>query len=272
MKSRLLCRLSVVFACLLAVSASADTPRDLRDLVGEKAKKADPQLQRRGYIHIESEKTGSHNSYAMWWSPSMSTCVSVDYEHGRVDDIRRYPPMDCNQHGYFSDDDDDDSKAAALAVGAAALIGVLAVSHNSRHHDDDTHYDDQYSEEEFERGYRDGLYNHSYDNFNDTQSYSKGYQSGNRQRDHNSAYRHQNSHYDNGYRREADFSDLVGARASSADDGLQDLGFVNVDTIKSSNASYTYWYNGYTGQCLQMMTTNGRAEDIRDMGEYPQCR
>ena len=146
------------------------------------------------------------------------------------------------------------------------------MTHNSEHHDDETHYDDRHDEEEFERGHRDGLYNHSFNNYNRTDTYIQGYNSGVDQREHDSAYRQQTTHYDNGYRRKVDFSDLVGARASSADNELQSRGFTNVDAIKSGSASYTYWYNGYTGQCLQVTTANGRAEDISDIGHHPQCR
>jgi len=271
MKSKLLSGASIILACLFSLTVSASTPADVRDLVGEKAKNADPKLQRRGYVHIESQKTGSHNSYGMWWSPSARTCLTVGYEHGRVDTIHTAPPIDCNQHGYF-DGDDDDVNAAAVAVGAAALIGVLAASHKSHHHESNTHESDQQNEEEFERGYRDGLYNNSFDDYRDTQAYVNGYRSGVDQRQHNASYRYQDDRYDHGYQREVEFTDLVGTRGSSADKELASRGFRDVDTIKSNNAAYTYWYNGHTGQCLQMMVVDGRDDDIRDVGHHPQCR
>jgi hypothetical protein len=273
MFSRKIAGALIVCSCLFSAIVSADMPSDVRDLVGEKAKNADPRLQQRGYVHIDSTRTGSNNSYGMWWKPSSSTCINVGYEHGRVEGIRIAPAIDCNQHDYFSSGGDDSgSNAAAIAIGAAALIGVLAMSHNSEHHDDQTHYGDRHNEEEFERGHRDGLYNHSFNNYNGTDAYVKGYNSGAAQREHASAYRYQTSHFDNGYSRKMEFSDLVGARASSADSELQSRGFVDVDGIKSNNASYTYWYNGRTGQCLQMTTIDGRAADIIDIGHHPQCR
>jgi hypothetical protein len=273
MFSRVVSSAFILGAFIFSAGVSADVPGDVRDLVGKKARNADPRLQQRGYVHINSQKTGGHNSYGMWWQPSSRTCLNVGYEHGRVESIRTAPPVDCNQHDYYSSSgDDDDSSGAALAIGAVALLGVLAMSHDSEHHEDQAHYDDRYNEEEFERGHRDGLYNHSFSNYNNTDAYGQGYRSGADQREHNSSYRYQTNHYDNGYRQKVDFSDLQGARASSADSELQNRGFVNVDGAKSDSASYTYWYNGYTGQCLQMMTVNGRAEDIRDIGHHPQCR
>jgi hypothetical protein len=185
--------------------------------------------------------------------------------------------MDCNQSSYhtsYNDEADDDDNAAgvAIAVGAAAVIGALVASHKSHHHDDGEHSSDEVSEQEFERGHRDGLYNKSYNNFNGSTDYSQGYQSGVEQRDHEASYRYHSGHNDNGYRQKEEFTDLNGARASSADSELQQRGFINVDGFKEANTSYTIWYNGSTSQCLQMTVSDGKALDVRDIGQNPNCR
>ncbi len=275
MNSKILSVALIVAACLFATAVSASTPRDLNDLVGEKASHADPQIQRRGYVHIDTQRGGKNNSWGMWWSPSHRECATVAYEHGRVKAITSSPPADCNQDAYhtsYSDNDEDNAAGAALAIGAVALIAALSSSHKSHNHDDGQHYSDQDSEQEFERGYRDGLHNHHYDNFNGASSYSDGYNSGVEQRDHNTSYREHSGRNDRGYRQTVSYSDLEGARASSADNELENRGFRNVDGFKVASTSYTIWYNGSTSQCLQMTVADGKALDISEIGQHPTCR
>lgn len=260
----------IVAACLFSLTVSA-APRDVQDLMGKQAKRADPQLQSRGYVHIQSQKAGSHLTYGMWWSPSKRECLTVKYQHGKITAITESPAMDCNQQKHHTSHDDDNAATAAAVVGIAALAGAIAMSHKSHHHDDDTHNNDDSYEVDFERGHRDGLHSRTYDNHNRTDAYRDGYQSGVEQRDHDTSYREHSGRYDRGYRQQAEFSDLNGARGSSADDALGNRGFRNVDGSKSGNASYSYWYNGYTGQCLQMVVANGRVDDIRDIGSHPNC-
>jgi hypothetical protein len=277
MNSRILSGALIVLCCLFSAAVSADIPRGLEDLVGEKASKGDPKMQRRGYVHIETQRGGSHNSWGMWWNPTHKECATVAYEHGRIKSIVSSPPIDCNQNSYHTsygnnDRDDDSNAGAALAVGAAALIGALVVSHKSHHHDEDQHYTDQVNEGDFERGYRDGLYNKSYDNFNSSGAYRQGYQSGVDQREHDASYRYHNGSNKHAYRQQAKFTDLNGARGAGADSALRERGFRDVDGFKEGSAAYTIWYNGSTSQCLQMMVSNGRVEDIRDIGQHPGCR
>ena len=266
-------RTLVIATFLLSSVASASVPRDIEDQVGRKARNADPALQRHGYVHIETQKSGNHSSYGQWWNPSRRQCLTVHYEHGRVKHISEAPAFDCNQQSHhLAHDDDDDTKKVALAIGAAALVGAIAMSHKSHHHDDDKHYDNDSNELEFERGHRDAVHNHSYDNYNDTHAYTDCYNSGVEQRDHDTSYRHHSGRYDRGYGTGAKYSDLDGARASSADSSLSDRGFRNVDGFKEGTAAYTIWYNRFSGQCLQMTVADGRVEDISDIGSHPGCR
>ena len=84
-------------------------------------------------------------------------------------------------------------KAAVNSDGIATIVPEL-------HHENQTHSSDQASEEAFERGCRDGLHNHSYDNFNGSAAYLEGYQSGVEQRDHDTSHRYHSGRNDNGYR------------------------------------------------------------------------
>lgn len=271
MNNRAFSSVLIVAACLFSLAVSA-APRDVQDLMGKQAKHADPQFQSRGYVHIQSQKGGSHLTYGNWWSPSKRECLTVKYQHGKITAITESPYVDCNQQKHHASGGDDKAATAAAVIGVAALAGAIAMSHKSHHHDDGTHNTDDSYEVDFERGHRDGLHSRTYDNYDQTDAYRNGYQSGVEQRDHDTSYREHSGRYDRGYRQQAKYSDLHGIRASSADSALRDRGFRDVDAFKTDNTAYTYWYSRDTGQCLQMTVADGRVEDIRDIGTHPNCR
>jgi hypothetical protein len=174
--------------------------------------------------------------------------------------------------------DEDEAIAAIVAVGAAALIGALASSdHNSHHRENNQHYSDNYEEQEFERGHRDGLYAHHFDDHNRTEAYRPGYQSGVEQRTHNSSYRDHSGRYSTGYQAAHPHGNLAGLNNSSvtnANRRLNDWGFREVDQFGDANTGYGIWYNRSTGQCVQQTIDQRgrRTVDVRDIGHHPACR
>jgi hypothetical protein len=271
MKQRLVQGMMICAICLVALAASANTPKDVRDLVGVKAGSGERELESRGFVHITTHKD-SAGAWGYWWNSSRRECISVATRNGRYDTITTSPSSDCNQYSSSGDKDNNGAAKAAIAIGAVALIGALAASHKSKHHDSGSHSNDNNSEQEFERGHNDGLYNHHYDNYNNSDAYSDGYDSGVEQRDHDTSYRHHSDRHDRGYQKQVSFDDLDGAKASSADDALNDRGFRNVDSFKEANSAYTIWYNRNSGQCLQMTVGNGRVVDISNIGYNAACR
>ena len=130
MKTQIFLRVSVIAVCLFSSVVSASVPGDVEDLVGKRARNADPALQRHGYVHIETQKSGNHTSYGHWWSYSRKQCLEVQYGHGKVRSIRDVSTYDCNQRPHHLEHEDSDTaKSAAIAVGAAALIGAIAIAH-----------------------------------------------------------------------------------------------------------------------------------------------
>ena len=113
---------------ILFVSASAMTygqnpSRDLQDIVGEKGSYAEMDLEKRGYVHIKTDKT-RYDVYSYWWNPYNKKCVSYHLSDGRVRSIVDVPAADCNQsssshhggeHGYARTDD-----IVGLSVDSAA--------------------------------------------------------------------------------------------------------------------------------------------------------
>ena len=263
----------LLVAFILPASAVAQTPSDLRDLVDIRASSGESEMESRGYVHIQTQKSDDR-SYSYWWNSSRDECVSVATMDGRFHSITESPSSDCNQHHH---DGGGEAVGAAVAIGAAALLvgAIAASSHKSHHHENNTHHEDSDYERDFERGHNDGLYNHSYDNHNDTAGYIAGYNSGVEQRDHNTSHRHHSGRHDRGYERSISNSQLDGlrdARASSADDELSGWGFSSVDRMTSGDTVYLIWYSRARGQCLQETMADGRVVSVDDIGSHPACR
>ena len=270
----------ILSACVFAATVSADMPRDIRDLVDARASSGSMELERRGYVHISSQK-GADRGYGNWWNPSSRTCVTVETVNGRFASIWSAPDVDCNQsrHGvehHGAHEEQDGADAAAAVVGAAAILGAIALAHKSHHHDDNQHRNDHGYENEFERGHNDGLYNHHYDNYNNSQAYSDGYRSGIEQRDHDTSYRQHSGRYDRGYQpvgvRGNELAELSGLGRRNAHSKLRDWGFTRVDTMESGRTEYFIFYRRASGQCVQLTEADGRVLDARGIGHHPACR
>ena len=119
----------------------------------------------------------------------------------------------------------------ALAIGAgAAILGALLSSKS--HHRDNDEDDRGENREQFDAGYRDGLYNYPYHNNSRNDSYARGYSAGVDER----------------------------------------RGFEQVDNFTSGNTRYSIQWNDDTRQCLQMTIADGHIYDIRDIQTHPECR
>lgn len=261
-------------ALLCSTGASAATPGNVQNLVGSRASGGESDLRSRGYVHIQTQK-GVDRSYSMWWNPKTEVCITVATMDGRYNSITTSPAMDCNQeHVSSSNSSDDNAAAAALIIGAAAVIGAVALEHKSHHHENKSHSGNHSYEAQFERGHLDGLYNHSFDNRENSQAYLDGYYSGVEQRNHDTSYRYHSGRHGGGYgaAQTTEFSELNGRSVSNAHDKLKNWGFRKVDTLERGSTEYTLWYRRSSGQCLQATEANGRTVDVRDIRRSPACR
>ncbi|HEU0004494.1 MAG TPA: hypothetical protein VFS12_00770 [Terriglobia bacterium] len=256
----------LILGLLMAVVASAQANR-LQDLVGARAGQAEGDLESRGYVQTHaSSKDGS--SYGYWWSRDAKKCVVVRTADGRYASITDTTNADCNQKEPGSGMSTGAKVGIAAGAGAAAAIGAAILVHKSHHHDDEKHYEDTNREGEYERGYRDGLYNSAYHNYSRSDDYAGGYEAGVAERRRQTSY----STGRGGYRPHVNFSDLVGARASSGESEMESRGFRNVDGFKTGTTSYTIWYNNRTRQCIQVATADGRYDSVTDIETHPKCR
>ncbi|WP_380878170.1 hypothetical protein [Sphingomonas sp. DBB INV C78] len=85
-------------AGLLVAPASAQTPPDIKDLLGARAAGGETQMQARGYTNVGGQ-TGDDRVWTYWWNPSTRTCVTVATVQGRYDSITVSPAPDCQRQG-----------------------------------------------------------------------------------------------------------------------------------------------------------------------------
>lgn len=182
-------RFSRAIACLLtgalilpSANVWAGPADDLRDLIGAKGAGGESDLESRGYTHIDTDKS-VNSSYGYWWSNAKRSCIRVTTRDGRYQALADVDPSDCGQ----TKKESGMSDGAKVAVGAAALLGVAALVHKS-HHRDDRNFNEQQTAD-FERGYRDGLYNNSFNSRGGSGEYNDGYNKGVTERSQQSSYR-----------------------------------------------------------------------------------
>lgn len=163
--------------------ALAQASNELKDLIGAKGAGGEAELERRGYTHIDTSKS-NNAAYGYWWNNQKSSCIRVTTRDGRYQALIDVDAADCGQ----TKKESGVSDGAKVAVGAAALLGIAALLHKS-HDRDDRNYNEQQTAD-FERGYRDGLYNNSFNNRGGSGEYRDGYNRGVGERGQQSGYRH----------------------------------------------------------------------------------
>lgn len=241
--------------------AVAAPPGSVRDLVGARAAGGETTLEERGFtMHHGLTKDGGKVTY--WWNPNTKECVKVDTYDGKFDAIDLAKNSDCNQKGGNGD------KTAVAIAGVAALLGVAALA--SKSHDRGDKYSDQTNTAEYERGYRDGLYNQSYHNYGRSNAYSDGYSKGTEQRGYETSYR-SNNHYGGGYSAHSYVGDLRGQSRSYAVSQLMSRGFVVRDNKKTDEGRYFTFWNEGAEQCVVMTSSNGYVNSIENVSKRT-CR
>jgi len=252
---------SAAIAGLIATPVFARSANQLRDIVGARGSSGESELEARGFTHIDTRE-GGYSKTSYWWHSRDRNCVQVVTADGRYQSISDATNGDCNQRS--------GGTSAGAVAGAAIGVALLAAlaSHKSHDHDDGQHYADQREEEQYERGYNDGLHNESYHNWDRSNQYSSGYQAGVRQRQNNTSYHSGRG----GYAPHVSIADLKGMDSIRAIDAIHDRGFVDADSITSGSTIYGIYYNRETRQCVQVTNADNRVYDIRDIGQHPNCR
>lgn len=261
-------RIAVGTAAALAMIAGPIAPalarpaNQMTDLVGARGSSGESQLEARGFTHITTSEGRYDTKHSYWWNSRDKNCLHVETYDGRYTAITDATAGDCHQKA--------NNGNAAAAVGAVAGVALLAalLSHKSHNHDDGQHHSDPTHEEQYERGYNDGLHNYSYHNYDRSDQYANGYQAGVNQRNYNN----QGHSGRGGYDRAVRISDLKGKDSIWAIDEMHNRGFVDADSFSTGNTVYGIYYNRSTRQCVQVTNASSRVYDIRDIGQHPNCR
>ncbi|MCB2076196.1 MAG: hypothetical protein KDE55_00705 [Novosphingobium sp.] len=245
-------------AAMIATPALAKKANDLTYINGQNAGSAQNQLEREGFKYISSNHNSMGYTYSYWWDGQSDNCVRTEVYRGVVETIADATDQDCGHH----------KGSTAAGVGAVAGLAILGAALASKsHHREGTNYDQQQTAD-FDRGYKDGLYNGAYHNYSRSDAYSNGYEKGVDERNANLSHHHNRG----GYAQVAQFKDLEGARAAGGMDELQRRGFTQVDNFTSGNTRYSIQSRPASHQCLQVTIADGHFYDIRDIGQHPKCR
>lgn len=239
----------------------ARTANHLSDLVGARGSSGEMELERQGFTYVDGH-SGKKYVHSYWWHHKDKNCVEVKTANGRYAAIVDAPNSDCHQKNSGG----SGAAVAGAAVGAVLLAALL--THKSSHHEDGKHHADSFQDEQFERGYNDGLHNVAYHNYDKTDYYSRGYESGVAQRSRNTGYHSGNG----GYSAHTSLSGIKGRDSIWAIDEIHARKFRDVDSFSSGSTTYGIYYNEHTGQCVQVTNADGTVYDIRDIGSHPGCR
>jgi hypothetical protein len=87
-----------MLAVLTVTAIAQETPRDLRDLVGQRASSGESQLRNRGFVWIKTTE-GSDRKWSNWWNNGRRLCISVQTYDGRYASIVTAPRFDCERGG-----------------------------------------------------------------------------------------------------------------------------------------------------------------------------
>lgn len=263
---RFIAGIALAAIAISPMQAQAAPPDDVADLVGARGAGGETQLEARGYTFVDVTK-GDERAYANWWNGSKKRCITVVTYDGRYQSIDKASASDCKQKS------GDNGTAVAVAVGAAALIGALALAHKSHHHEGGAHGGNEQQEAAYDRGYRDGLYNCPYHNYDRSDFYSQGYQVGVQQRDYDGSHRPgQGGGGGGGYREDVYVQDLIGQARNYSEGELGRRGFSQIETYTTGgDGRFTTYWRQTSKQCISVNTRNQRVFDITTL-RNKQCR
>lgn len=255
---------SIACVAMIATPALAEKASQLTSLNGMTPDQAEGALTSRGFTFADSNMNSMGYTYSYWWNANSKNCVSIEAHNGMIETVNDAGASDCHQ----KDSNGDGAAMAAVGVVAgAAILGAL-LSHKSHHHENKQHLSDAQAEQQYERGYTDGLHNASYHDYDRNEAYASGYTAGVDERNANL------SHHGNrgGYASFAQVNDLTGARAAGGMDELSRRGFRQVDNFTSGNTRYSIQYRPESRQCVQVTIADGKFYAVNDIQTHPKCR
>ncbi len=90
---------SLVVGLFLTADVLASAPRDVDDLVGDRASSGERELKHRGYRFIKNLKT-SNAIIGYWWNSRRDACIAVTTKDGHYKSILNQPEVACEKSGH----------------------------------------------------------------------------------------------------------------------------------------------------------------------------
>jgi len=251
---------SLATAAVIVAPAMARNAASLQDLVGARGSSGQAALEDRGFTYITGHE-GKHAVHTYYWNHRDKNCIHVKTADGRYAKIADATNEDCN---HSSGGGGAETAVAGAVVGAVLLA---ALTHKSGHHGDEQHFNDPKHEEQYERGFSDGLHNVSYHNYGKSDHYADGYQAGVEERNRNTKHHSGRG----GYGHHVSLDGIEGRDPVWAIDEMSARGFTNVDSFSSGNTLYGIYFNQASGQCVQMTNSRNKVEDVMELDYNPHC-
>lgn len=168
-------RTNLLAAATIAVAATPVLAQvDARRLQGQSTASAIRTLTDMGYRESRRHSEGGSNWIYYLNKGATNPCIGITSRDGQVDGATGFPISKCQSDG---------TGAAVAGVAIAALLGAALLSHGDKHHKDGQHLTNQNQEASYERGYRDGLHQGQFVNYDHNIAYSDGYAAGARERE-----------------------------------------------------------------------------------------
>ncbi|MBU2950815.1 hypothetical protein KO493_08910 [Tamlana agarivorans] len=191
-----------------------DNTRELSSLLNMKSNYLEQEMQKHGYKHIKTEKSGT-SAYAYWWNSNRNKCVTSRVTDAKVKSIVNTMPFDC---GKTSDN-----------------------SHSSNNHSNDS------QDEAYKRGVKDAKRGFKTPNAYSSQVLINAYDRG-----FNSSNNSHGNHHNNGHHSKTPkYTDLNGWVATSAYAVLKERGFKEVKKFSEGDTTYRLWYHNGSDLCIK---------------------
>ncbi|MCB2048726.1 MAG: hypothetical protein KDE32_10935 [Novosphingobium sp.] len=172
MTGRFIC--SIAAAAILFGSSPAFAQIDGRALQGKRTNDAVRTLRDLGYSEVRRHKDGGQEWVYYRNKGATNPCIGIVSNGGYVTSSTGFAETECHS---------GDAAGAAAGVAVAAILGAALLSHHDKNHSDGKHYANANDEAEYERGFRDGVHNGQFVNYDHNMSYSDGFAAGSRERE-----------------------------------------------------------------------------------------
>ncbi len=75
-----------------------DTPREIKNLVGNRESGAERILRDNRYYHLQGDNYSNNRKQSLWWNYSQTDCIKMTVSNGKVSSIENKRSQECRDH------------------------------------------------------------------------------------------------------------------------------------------------------------------------------